>query len=475
MAAGDTTGAIEHGNDDFVPAVLEKESPQRSRKVIRFPLARRRPMLPAKQHKRVLLLQGPVGPFFKHLQAFLEENDFECWRVSFNAGDRFFAPKKGRIDFAGDAGEWEAWLTALLGAAEIDRIILFGSGRPAHQVARRLAEEKGIHLLSLEEGYVRPGFVTVETGGNNADSPIAGVLPPQDFKADVETGHAQNDYRSFRAMCAYSAFYYILRTLLSGPGQRHLFHRRFPTLIEPFLWGRNYWRRLSGRARDFQTIERLLEHYDGRYFLVPLQVAADGQMGAAALNWSGVKLIAETLKSFARSRPADSRLVFKIHPLERGHSDHRHLILQSAETLGIAAHVDVIDTGSLGLLTRHAAGMVTINSTSGLSAIFHGVPLLVVGDALYSHEALATCARGHPDFDTFWTEGFVADQALRRRYLAWIRHVCLKSGDFYARGGMAQACYGILSALRAKRPEAVTEVGVATPRPAASTAMRGTG
>lgn len=386
-------------------ATAREESRRRNRKIIRFPIAQRPSMLPVKLRERVLLLQGPVGPFFRRLQTFLEDNSFECWRVSFNAGDRFFAGKRGRIDFAGDAREWEAWLAALLEVADIDHIIIFGSARPAHRIARRLAEERGIPLLSLEEGYVRPGFVTVESGGNNADSPVAGALPPLDYTVDAEAGWVQKDYRSFRAMCLYGALYYGLRTLLSKPRECRLFHKKISALVEPFLWGRNCWRRLFGRARDFQTIERLLEHHDGHYFLVPLQVATDGQMGAAALGWGGVKLIAETLKSFARSAPADYRLVFKIHPLERGHSDHRRLIIQTAAALGITARVDVIDTGSLGLLTRHAAGMVTINSTSGLSAIFHGVPLLVVGDAFYAHEALATCARGHPDFDAFWVGG----------------------------------------------------------------------
>lgn len=380
--------------------------------------------------------------------------------MSFNAGDRLFSRHEKRIDFAGDAAEWESWLRAFLTGADFDHIVLFGSSRPAHAIARQVAAELDVPVLSLEEGYIRPGFVTAEAGGNNADSPLAGCLPPAGFSYPSEI--AAKAFPSFAAVCRQGAAYYSVRTLFSAPRERALFHRRFSAIPESFMWTRNAWRRLTGLLGDFHTIERLLEHYDRRYFLVPLQVAADGQMGAAAHGWTARRLIAEALASFARSGPENCRLVFKIHPLERGHTDARRLVGQTAEALGIGTRVDVIDTGSLGLLARHAAGMITINSTSGLSAIFHGVPLMVIGDALYAHPKLATCARGKSDFDSFWTGGFVAEEEARRRYLAWIRHEALVPGDFYAADGIPLACEGVVRKLR----NAAAASCVASPRSA---------
>src|SRR3546814_4538429 len=55
---------------------------------------RRAPALPSGTRPRVLLLQGPVGPFFRHLQQHLEDSGFDAWRICFNAGDRFFASRK---------------------------------------------------------------------------------------------------------------------------------------------------------------------------------------------------------------------------------------------------------------------------------------------------------------------------------------------------------------------------------------------
>ena len=414
---------------------------------------------------RVVLLQGPVGPFFKHLQRTLEDAGFSCWRISFNAGDRLFAPRRNRIDFRGGVLLWELWFHNFLREHSIDFVVLFGCSRPFHVIARRIADEAGAKVLSLEEGYIRPGFVTIEPGGNNSHSPVAGHLPPDNFQPDHVV--APRDFHGFRSMCLYGSIYYTVRTMFSLPSERHQFHRRFSAIPEAFAWIRNLLRKFANRSSDFLTIETLLEHYEHQYFLVVLQVAADAQLGPSARGWSTPKLIREVVTSFAQTAPKDCRLAFKIHPLQRGHENERELILREAESHGIADRVHVCSTGSVGLITRHAAGVITINSSSGLSAIHHGVPLLVVGEALYANDALATCARGKPDFDAFWKSRKVASADLRHRYLAWIREKCLKPGDFYARSGMSAASVGVLEAMSAEAAARGFESGrvVANPLP----------
>ena len=404
-----------------------------------------------KERPRVVLLQGPVGPFFRRLHRFLERRGYEVVRICFDAGDRFFARGTKCLVYSGGRQEWQAWFADFLSLADPDHVIYFGAGREFHRVARSVAEASAVNVISLEEGYIRPGFVTVERSANNAASPIAGLIPPANFDLPA-LERQRTDFRGFGPMCGHGALYYTIRTLFSGWAQRELFHRRFNLVQEVFAWARNYWRRTAHLRRNFAAIEKLLEHHHAQYFLVPLQVATDSQMSLAARGWNSARLIGSVLTSFALHAPASHRLVFKIHPMERGHSTDERRIRSMAERFGLADRVDVIDTGSLGLLTRHSAGMITINSTSGLSAIAHGVPLLVVGDALYANEQLAVCASGEPDFDSFWQGAPVADAVLRRRYLAWIRAICLKRGDFYSRRGMGPACQGVLEALRAVRP-----------------------
>lgn len=49
---------------------------------------------------RVLLLQGPVGPFFSTLQSVLTTEGLETWRVAFHAGDRLFNRNAKTLHFS---------------------------------------------------------------------------------------------------------------------------------------------------------------------------------------------------------------------------------------------------------------------------------------------------------------------------------------------------------------------------------------
>jgi capsular polysaccharide export protein len=281
----------------------------------------------------------------------------------------------------------------------------------------------------------------MELSGNNWRSPIAGKLPPENFTSHRNDGPKSVVCAGSFSSMAWSAFqYFTIRALISTPGERKLFHKRKRTLLsEGFYWFKNYYRKFAHVGRNYRVSERLLEHHDKRFFIVPLQVHDDTQLGRAANSWNNQKLILKTIVSFARNAPSDHQLVFKIHPMERGHTRDWNFIRQVSALNDVKDRVHVLDGGSLSLLTRHSAGMITINSTSGLSALHHGVPLAVMGQALYRHDKLAFCVERGMDLDRFWHEGSVAPDAVRQRYLSWIHHECLAGGDYYAKDGIEAA------------------------------------
>lgn len=405
---------------------------------------------------RALLLQGPVGTFFNALQDELELNGVETKRICFNRSDLLYSSAENRIRYRGGLKEWPAFLGMMLESGSYSHVVMFGAERPQHRVARALAAAYDVRAICLEEGYVRPGFITVEEGGNNASSPLAGRMPKYLVDGDPNSARPKAS-DSFRRMCLHGAIYYAVRSLTAGRREREMFHRQSPLLSEAFCWTRSAWRRLTGGARQFSLIQDLLEHSDGRFYLVPLQVAADANLQISARGWTSARLISTSIASFAANASRDTRLVFKVHPMDRGHNTLTPFILSAAEAVGVADRVDVIDTGSLGLLARHCAGMLTINSTSGLSAIHHGVPLLVLGDAIYAHPELATCARSVKDLDNFWSSGHVADAPLRRNYISWIKHNALKPGDFYSSQGIEAACAAVLDKIQENRPRSKVE------------------
>ncbi|MCT7667674.1 capsular biosynthesis protein [Shinella kummerowiae] len=405
---------------------------------------------PSKSAPRVLLLQGPVGPFFRKVQTLLNESGFDAWRVSFNAGDRLFARGSNILHFSGTADAWRDWFTGIVAEHGFDYVILFGCERDVHKIAIEQCALNAVPVLCLEEGYIRPGFVTMELGGNNWLSPIAGLLPPVDEAKQRRERPKSTTYpSSFGAMATYAFTYFAVRGVFSTLSERKLFHKPKRSFVtEMFYWIKNYYLKFRNLGRNYRSMERLLEHHDKKYYLVPLQVHDDSQLAAAAGGWNNQKLILKAIVSFARNAPPTHQLVFKIHPMERGHSQDKQFIRQVGVLNNVADRVHILDNGSLGLLTRHSAGMVTINSTSGLSALVHGVPLAVLGKAFYRHPSLAFCVSKGIDLDSFWSNGHVASAALRRDYLNWVAEQCLEPGDFYAYEGMEVATNSLLVKLR---------------------------
>lgn len=250
---------------------------------------------------------------------------------------------------------------------------------------------------------------------------------------------------AFNKMIWFGLLYYVLRV---GGGlfyRSATHHKNRPLASETFYWARNAWRKVFGRSKNARTIRDLIKENDGNYYLVPLQVRDDGQMLQASKGWSNERLISEAIASFASNAPVERHLVFKVHPLERGHSSARQQVRQLAKLHGCGSRVTCIDDGPLGLLTKHAVAMLTINSTSAFSAIAHGIPLGVLGDAMYSRPGLARCLHVRSDLDAFWSDGELPDQVLAKAFLKRMVADALVPGDFYIAGNRKVACVGIAS------------------------------
>ena len=387
---------------------------------------------------RVLLLQGPVGPFFNHLSRAFEALGYEVDRVRFNSGDRLFTPfarffSRRVIDYSESGESWPTWLRGVLTSNDYEMVVLFGGERPAHREAREIAKALNIPVIALEEGYVRSGYVTVERGGNNAASPLAGFVP-QDGDETVKLTTSIPS-RGFAWMCWFGFLYFGMRNLWVRGHERDLFHKaKRRSWIEVARWPATLLLWIAYRLRlsdDKATIERLIRDHSRSYDLVPLQVVDDAQLGAAARGWSNRELIERTIESFATSAPEDRQLVFKVHPLERGHSRDHLLIRSLAREWGVGDRVHCLLAGPLSDLTIHSRGMIVINSTSGLSAITHGRLLLVLGDAIYRHPALARCYEDERDIDRFWTDDHAPQPRLGVRYRNWLVEHALVPGDYY--------------------------------------------
>ncbi|GAA5786915.1 capsule biosynthesis protein [Chitiniphilus shinanonensis] len=376
--------------------------------------------------KRILLLQGPVGPFFAHLARAWRGLGSQVYKINFNAGDWFFYPRRA-MNYRGTLADWPQWLEDRLRRLEIDVIFLFGDCRPIHRIAHAVAIRMGVEVGVFEEGYVRPDYVTLERFGVNGHSLLPRV--PDAYKdrprSTVRTWAVGNTYWPM----AWYAFCYFGVGCLGGRLFPHYRHHRALSLAEGLPWIRSIWRKHWYRWRERGVQEKLVSTYSKRFFLVPLQVFNDAQVTVHA-DLKGVEhFIEDTIRSFARHAPEKSLLVFKHHPMDRGYRDYTRLIqgLGAKENLG--CRVIYIHDQHLPTLLDHACGVVVINSTVGISALHHNAPTLVRGTALYDIPGLTY----QGTLDEFWTAAphGMPDRALYQRFRSCLITTTQLNGSFY--------------------------------------------
>ena len=256
-----------------------------------------------KEKPRVVLLQGPVGPFFRRLHRFLERHGFEVLRICFDAGDRFFACGTECHVYSGGRQEWESWFSEFVSLADPDHVVYL----------RRRARDPSCSPLRRgsvrsQRDRARRRLYPSRDSSPWSEAPTTPLRPlPGSCRRTVSMPSrwiCRGPISRASAACAFTALSTTRFACSSAAGRnRELFHRRFNILHEAFAWVRNYWRRAMHLRRNFSAIERLLEHHHGQYFIVPLQVAADSQMAQAARGWNSVRLIDAVLASFAQHAP----------------------------------------------------------------------------------------------------------------------------------------------------------------------------
>ena len=380
-------------------------------------------------HQRTLLLQGPMGPFFERLAAMLRAQGQAVWKVNFNGGDDKFFTGPGIIRFQAPMAAWPHRIRELLAEMNIDAVVLFGQSRHLHAQAIAAAQEAGISVYVFEEGYIRPDYVTLEQGGVNAES----SLPTHaDFyrQLEIETPPAaQPTGQSFAAMAS-CAFHYGLAAYLARSQYPHYTHHRSLAPIPEFLrWLRGDWRKWKHRLlerSDWAALTAADRHK--RFFLVPLQVENDSQIVHHSRYESMLPFIDDVLESFAARADHGDWLVFKHHPMDRPYNDFTRQIALAAAKFGLSDRVRYVHDLHLPTLLKAAKGVVTVNSTTALQSLFHGTPVVTLGEAFYNVAGLVQIG----DLDRFWTHAGEVDADLFQRYRAYVIRETQLNASFYA-------------------------------------------
>ena len=402
-----------------------------------------------------LFLQGLATPFWVRLANAIAGRGHAVHRINLSGGDWLFWRRPGAINYRGKFADWREFLGGSLHDLGVTDIVLFGDCRPYHRVALDLARSRGIAVHIFEEGYFRPEWITVEKDGTNGYSGLprgaaeflseAANTPPEEAPETVSGGISRRvrwELMNQAAMMLFAPLY---------PHYRR--HRSHHPLVEMCGWVRRLSRRPLER-RYTERLSRYLADTQPSYFLLPLQLESDYQIRSHSPFKSMVDVLEVVLESFAQKAPLDSLLLVKLHPLDNGRANFRKRAECIARRSGLGDRVKVMDGGHLPTLLTGSEGVVVVNSTTGLSALTHGRPVKVLGNAIFNVPGMTF----QGSLGEFWHAKSPPDPEL----LAAFRRVVLArtqiNGSFFTEAGLALAVDGVLKRMQLVPPAAAAAV-----------------
>ena len=380
------------------------------------------------QAKSVLLLQGPVGAFFDRLSTWLLQQGAQVRRVAFQGGDVYDSQVLVPIAFKQALQNWPAFFQQLLQTHQVDCVVLFGQSRKHHHVAIELCKSQGIAVVVLEEGYFRPGYITMELGGVNG---FSRTLQRYNWVPPGQAGSIAPDItpQHFEKMAWQAALHYQAMWQARHEFVLYQHHRISDPSYYAHYWLRSWWRKFLHLRPSHRLQRQLFAHKDQQpYYFVPLQHDGDAQIVHHSDFANNAEFVMRVMHSFAQHAPAHSLLVFRQHPHVRGGPGHGELIAGLAQELGISKRVHHMVEGDTPDLAQHSAGVVLINSTVGLQALERGAPLMVLGEALYKQTQLSFMG----ELDEFWQQARPACPAETQRFLAQMKNLTQAPVSVYA-------------------------------------------
>ena len=374
-------------------------------------------------HKNILLLQGKMGTFFCRFATFLMEQGKYVHKINFNAGDAFFYCHKHAVDnYRGRLEDFDKFLEQIVKQHHIEAIVCFNDCRPYHLIAKTLCQTHQLAFFVFEEGYLRPDYITLEEHGINGYSRLDPMLINQLQNANDQPKYTAN---RFWRMCVATIVYYLMVFLWQWRYPHYEHYRGLTIGQEIMAWLIYPLRKLYWYYPDLALQKKLVD--EGSFYLVSLQVHNDSQITHHS-DYADVKdFITEVLTSFAKHAPQGTKLVFKHHPLDRGHRNYRGFIKQLSQTLGVAGRTFYGCDMHLPSLIKASIGMITVNSTTGLQSIYHQKPTKVMGRALYDIKGLTD----QQSLDKFWANPTPTNRGFYLKFREYLIEQTQLNGSFY--------------------------------------------
>ena len=385
------------------------------------------------QARHFLLLQGPCGSFYRHLQKALETGGHRCTRIAINGGDLAGSVFGRMIRYRRSLADWPHWISDLASRETVTDVICYGDCRPYHRAAIAALKPLGITVHVLEEGYLRPNWITCEADGVNGYSPLTRIDLDSIDGSYLEgmPGNPEVELKSTHWNYVLAGIgYYFWSLMLTPLFPRYQSHRDLDVVSEASLWA---GRLVTWPAAKLRTVRILktIARMDKPVHLALLQLNDDSQVKEHSPFTSTRHFAEFCISEFAASGAVDSILVFKNHPLDNGIIDIGRVIREAAARHGVGDRVFFLETGKLVPVLERAISVTAINSTACHQALMRGIPTMVLGKAVFNHPQIVAQGR----LADFFRLRPCADKSAYHKFVGLMRATCQYNGGFYSRQG----------------------------------------
>ena len=363
-------------------------------------------------------------------------------RINICGGDLRDWPD-GATNFRGRYSEWPAFFDLYLRQNGVTDLLLFGDCRPYHVSAHGIAEMRNVRTHVLEEGYLRPDWMTLEPEGVNARSTLsrdkawllneAQRLPPEPQLPPVTASFRR------RARDSYWHYHSVFFGRLRFPHYRS--HRPTPLIVEGLGWLWKFARKDSHERQARQILDKLVEK---PMFLLPLQLSNDFQIRTHSPFPDMQSAATYAIESFAANAPDDFHLVLKSHPLDPGFFNWSKFVRGIARRLNVEGRLHFVDGGDLDEMLGGARGLVCVNSTSATLALARDIPVCTIGEAVYDMPGLT-----HQEhLDSFWAAPTPPEPGVYAAFRRVLVDRCLVRGGLASESAVQELVHSMLERLR---------------------------